>query len=612
MSKGMFTRGVVIIIIGYSVAAYADTGWSPAYIGSVAHGECENYDYGAAVKEHPSIVMVEEEVDVYLHAAEITVRAEFSFINDGPATTVDMFYPLRWGYKSTHAIDFAVYEQSDEGSLKPILFTEENPWEGCSIARWDLPFKAGEAKEIVCVYLASYGGEAGSGFVRWQMDDYDCWEKVRNGYTYEHVLQGGEFDYTVTTGAGWKGPIGKGRIVFHTTEEVSWEDLIDSDGKLFGGGVFENEYDMEYIKQNDISISIESTSLVFSFEDLEPAQEILVYGFMYAAIDRVGVSGKEASSTLPGDGTYSYDVKNMSGFESLFSELQSGFHAWSEGVPGDGIGEWVKLDVHPVGPAEAHGEPLLVKGIRFYGGFHSDPDNVSTDLFYKNGAPSAITVEVFDSGARTAERSFDLAAFSEVQDGSFNIGSVYLPFEEPVKCDQITITIDKVRSGSEWADTCISNVVPVIHDPRTHHCASTVLVETLTDVCRYHPIKIDDGNLNTCWVEGADGDGIGEWAELKWESSHNLSNVFISSGFAGDETLFRENNRPKRLKMELFSQSGELLDTSHLDLKDAKDVQAFPVGDSGLDGVKRIRFTIEDVYPGAKYDDTCIAEIGLK
>jgi hypothetical protein len=295
----------------------------------------------------------------------------------------------------------------------------------------------------------------------------------------------------------------------------------------------------------------------------------------------------------------------------LFSELLGGFHAWSEGVAGDGVGEWIEFDILPSKLAEVHGKPYAIKGVRFYGGFHSNLDDFSTDLFEKNGAPSAVTVAVYDDGSRVLERRFDLVELSKTQEDSPNIGSVYLPFGEPIECDEMKITIDHVRPGTEWSDTCISGVVPVVHDPRTHHNASSSLVESPGDICRFHPIKIDDGDPATCWVEGVLGPGVGEWVEMSWEIPRDVSGFTILPGFARDEGTWQANGRPAEVKVELYRQDECVYEESFA-LEDVMTERTFDFALGTFEGVDRCRFFIEGVYRGDKYDDTCISEIRLR
>ena len=59
-----------------------------------------------------------------------------------------------------------------------------------------------------------------------------------------------------------------------------------------------------------------------------------------------------------------------------------------------------------------------------------------------------------------------------------------------------------------------------------------------------------DGDSGTCWVEGVEGPGTGEWL-LVW-TDDEFEEMEIVSGFARSENLFRKNNRPRRIEVQLI------------------------------------------------------------
>jgi hypothetical protein len=277
-------------------------------------------------------------------------------------------------------------------------------------------------------------------------------------------------------------------------------------------------------------------------------------------------------------------------------------------VAGDGVGEWVRMRVQPGDEIAGVPDPMTLGGVHLYGGYHSASPDYSTDLFYRNGAPSAVTVAAFLSGKEVFRRAYDLAEFSAADPASPNIGSVYLPFGGRVKCEELTVTIDAVRAGTEWDDTCISGVVPVAFDDRLHYGASSVLVEKPYALCRYHAVKAGDGRADTCWAEGASGNGVGEWLEISFPQSRGVGGLEVVSGFAGSEETRRANGRPAELRVELYRE-GAKVSEEILTLEDTADRQEFFLKAGTLDGITAARITVSAVYAGEKYDDTCISEI---
>lgn len=154
----------------------------------------------------------------------------------------------------------------------------------------------------------------------------------------------------------------------------------------------------------------------------------------------------------------------------------------------------------------------------------------------------------------------------------------------------------------------MSEVIPVPYDNRTHHRASTTLIETPADLARYHAAKVSDGKAGSCWAEGAAGAGTGEWLEMAWEKPRALSGVEVLPGFAGDAVTWKANSPPAAIRLE-FYRGGEKAGEQILTLADEMTSQRFPLTAGASDGVTRLRLTVEKVTVGDKYEDTCISEV---
>jgi hypothetical protein len=153
--------------------------------------------------------------------------------------------------------------------------------------------------------------------------------------------------------------------------------------------------------------------------------------------------------------------------------------------------------------------------------------------------------------------------------------------------------------------------------------------------CRYSVGKISDNDPKTAWVEGAEGQGIGEvlivpCLDLK-------KPVKIWTGFGKSDALFAANSRPKKIRTVVIqSPRGDATQYGKVykDLKlvaeettlllDKNGYQELPVPvfktESYLpkDFDKKVEYQyflgleILEVYPGSKYEDTCISEITNK
>lgn len=152
--------------------------------------------------------------------------------------------------------------------------------------------------------------------------------------------------------------------------------------------------------------------------------------------------------------------------------------------------------------------------------------------------------------------------------------------------------------------------------PQEPVIASSVLPPS--NVANYLPGNVLDGNQSTAWVEGVEGDGIGEWIAIYLGESDELSNlsdivVQIEVGYQKSEESFINNGCPSKLLVELFS-GEKLLSKNSVD---ATIYASAGVGwvytelqvSSNVQGSIWLRITIEDAIPGKKWHDTCISEI---
>lgn len=117
--------------------------------------------------------------------------------------------------------------------------------------------------------------------------------------------------------------------------------------------------------------------------------------------------------------------------------------------------------------------------------------------------------------------------------------------------------------------------------------------------------NINDENPMTAWMEGAKGNGIGEYFEVKAQGLNSIYN-----GYQTSPTAWKNNGRVKKFKVyvdgkplcflalndEMAEQSFELPQT-YRTTEDDNEVQYI------------FRLEIVEVYPGNKYQDVGISEI---
>ncbi|MEQ8223739.1 MAG: hypothetical protein ABRQ37_15605 [Candidatus Eremiobacterota bacterium] len=131
---------------------------------------------------------------------------------------------------------------------------------------------------------------------------------------------------------------------------------------------------------------------------------------------------------------------------------------------------------------------------------------------------------------------------------------------------------------------------------------------------KYTEVMLSDGNFNTAWCEGVEGDGIGEWIEFHLKNhpgkdvgKTSFDGINIANGYLKSKDIWKNNSRVKQFRMDIngkaicyINLSDSMFD-QHVRLSDCYSVEPGDV----------IRLTITEVYPGNLYTDTCITEIVL-
>lgn len=140
--------------------------------------------------------------------------------------------------------------------------------------------------------------------------------------------------------------------------------------------------------------------------------------------------------------------------------------------------------------------------------------------------------------------------------------------------------------------------------------ASSTLYESGQDHSAWNT---QDNNLNTAWVEGAFGNGIGEYLAFSVPSGTSIDRVMVSPGYLKSEDLFYKNGAPTKLKIYSGFES-RTIDTSSMANTYYRNSDAnwstYTLSPSLISN-GTVYVEIMDVRPGWKYDDTCINELQL-
>ena len=121
----------------------------------------------------------------------------------------------------------------------------------------------------------------------------------------------------------------------------------------------------------------------------------------------------------------------------------------------------------------------------------------------------------------------------------------------------------------------------------------------------YDALNAFDDDTETVWVENADDSGIDEKLTVVFYEPIKIDEIQIINGFAHKD-YYKKNNRVKTLNIGfLDTDAGYVREYT---LKDnCEDFQSIYLDETFT--VDALVFTIQNVYRGTKYNDTCIDEI---
>ena len=179
--------------------------------------------------------------------------------------------------------------------------------------------------------------------------------------------------------------------------------------------------------------------------------------------------------------------------------------------------------------------------------------------------------------------SFDNAYFSSLE-------KEYNNYDEYDVYEHLTRHIKNLSSSKYLKET--------INGKLLEYRAENLYNSFLRD-CSCHGASVNIYSIP--WVEGENDAGIGSYIEIEYESPVDV--LSILNGFVDCQrlNLFRENNRPKVLTISDLENDKEYI--IHVqDYVYFSDVAFEPE-------TSKIRITISDVYPGTKYNDTCISAL---
>ena len=130
-----------------------------------------------------------------------------------------------------------------------------------------------------------------------------------------------------------------------------------------------------------------------------------------------------------------------------------------------------------------------------------------------------------------------------------------------------------------------------------------------------HPAKnVGDYHADTAWVAGKKG-GIDESITLTLAPPEHVDQIGLIPGFAKSKTLYFTNNRIQEIEIEVNDkhQVTATLPDEYIALGpySRNGYELIDMGEYSGEA-KTITLRVKKVYPGSKYDDTCISEVLLR
>lgn len=216
---------------------------------------------------------------------------------------------------------------------------------------------------------------------------------------------------------------------------------------------------------------------------------------------------------------------------------------------------------------------------------------------YLNGAPASSSYSYTDA-AHNAKITLHFELTGDYQAKEDFITSqgafpAYIMAQENPKLELITVSRDDSYPKAEF----------------TVATASSVLAPQVAEdsIRTYAPENVLDGDLSTCWAEGAEGLGYGESLTLVAAEPQTVSTIRVFGGLQSDAAHFRSNGRPTELLAEFDDGS-----VYRVWVSDELEYGGAPVFLCSGKKTASVKLTLQAITAGEQYQDTCISEISFE
>ncbi|MBP3284734.1 MAG: hypothetical protein J6M02_04475 [Clostridia bacterium] len=125
----------------------------------------------------------------------------------------------------------------------------------------------------------------------------------------------------------------------------------------------------------------------------------------------------------------------------------------------------------------------------------------------------------------------------------------------------------------------------------------------------YTPDLTLDEKMETAWLEGVSGNGIGEYLLYSAETDQKVSEIVLYNGYLKNSTTYINNGRFKSISIE-FS-DGTIITKEIPKQTYNESLKGYPITLEEPINTTSIKITILDVYQGSYYTDTALSGISF-
>ena len=259
---------------------------------------------------------------------------------------------------------------------------------------------------------------------------------------------------------------------------------------------------------------------------------------------------------------------------------------WVEGNEGDGVGEWIELD--------------LPRGTLISFTIHPGmgPDDTQ---FQRYARPQQVDIDIFSlDDMQTPKQVKQITHTFEDAFGPVTIETEELQVGEELWGGKAKITIRSIYPGTDF-DTLVA-ISEIRATFKEDDRPKPVVIEVSSNAAEQG--KLCDEKNNSAWI--AEG-GAEEWVTIE-APDWSISSVGIFPGNASSSSSWAAYARPKTIEVRVN------MDTLTLTLEDKKEMQWFELPISGgYNGscYGEVRLQVTDVYPGTR-SEVAIGEVDIR